>query len=118
MELSFIILSATYVLLTVYKIVQFNCNQESEKDNPTFFEKIYVNMRKTIGTSFQYWAENIICKYPKTTLLVTILWVMFCCAGFPQTEFTTDPVELWVNPESQNARELNFYNQKFDPFYA
>ena len=48
---------------------------------------------------------------PRTTLAATVVWVLICCAGFPQTEFTTDPVELWVNPDSQNAHELNFYRK-------
>ena len=78
---------------------------------------LYVKSRAALGDAFQFWAERVVCRYPRSTLAVTCLWVTVCCIGFPQTEFTTDPVELWVDPASRSAFELNFYNEKFDPFY-
>jgi len=70
-------------------------------------------MSKVVGNAFQWWAEEVVCKFPKITLLIVFVFVAVCCAGFPQTEFTTDPVELWVDPNSQVYKELDYYSWVF-----
>ena len=104
-----------------------NCDFKSDSSNSSnpdkiektanYLEVLYYKMSVRLGNAFQYWAENIVCKYPISTLITIFILVIICCAGFPKTEFTTDPVELWVDPESRNAQELQFFNEKFTPFY-
>ena len=87
------------------------------KGPPTFLEKVHTTLFEKIGNAFKFWAEKVVCKYPLQTLAVTLIWLIILAAGFPSTEFTTDPIALWIDPASQNFEELEFYNQKFDPFY-
>lgn len=117
-----IILVGSFAFTQYYYVYKYPEKRRQPDDidddkKETVFEDLYLRMYNRVGKSFEWWAINVVCKFPKSTLLVVTICILVLVGGFPQTEFTTDPVELWVDPASQNYDELMFFNNKFDPFY-
>jgi len=80
LEIGFLIVAGFYVLATV----KSSCLNEDVEDESTFLERVYVKMRELIGDGFQFWAENVVCKYRKfqekltlVRLLIFELFILF-----------------------------------------
>lgn len=102
-------------ILSVYLIK--NCCNCHLANRVHIFDKIYVSLYKLIGGSFKFWIEKVVCRFPILVLVLDFGLILGLSLGLPSTEFTTDPIALWIDPNSQNYQELEFYNEKFDPFY-
>ena len=112
-----VLLVAYFSFMQLYWRVRHPRQDSKHGDQETVLEDLYLRMYNRVGRSFRWWAEQVVCRWPLLTILVVSVCLAVLTAGFPQTEFTTDPVELWVDPATQNYEELKFYNDKFDPFY-
>ena len=55
--------------------------------------------------------------YPLTTIALCILAVGAMCLGWSRFAVETDPVKLWVAPQSDAAKEKAFFDESFGPFY-
>ena len=55
--------------------------------------------------------------YPLTTIVLCVAVVGVLCIGWIRFEVETDPVKLWVSPQSDAAREKSFFDEQFGPFY-
>lgn len=55
--------------------------------------------------------------YPALTIGVSFLAVVLLSLGWLRFEVETDPVRLWVAPNSEAAQEKAFFDEKFGPFY-
>lgn len=55
--------------------------------------------------------------YPVITILFSILLVGLLSMGWLRFAVETDPVRLWVAPDSAAAQEKQFFDEKFGPFF-
>ena len=55
--------------------------------------------------------------YPLITIGASILVVVVFSMGWINFEIETDPVRLWVAPSSAAAKEKEFFDDNFGPFY-
>ena len=55
--------------------------------------------------------------YPLITIGVSVLVVVVLSMGWINFEIETDPVRLWVAPSSAAAKEKEFFDENFGPFY-
>ncbi|KAJ3032524.1 hypothetical protein HDV00_007430 [Rhizophlyctis rosea] len=56
-------------------------------------------------------------RHPIITLLLTFLFVASTSFGWIYFDVETDPVQLWVGPDSATAREKSYFDENFGPFY-
>ncbi|XP_036604933.1 NPC1-like intracellular cholesterol transporter 1 [Trichosurus vulpecula] len=68
-----------------------------------------------LGNLFQRWGTWV-ASWPKAVLCLSIALVVGLSCGMVFLEMTTDPVELWSNPNSQARREKEFHDLYFGPF--
>ncbi|CAF1037718.1 unnamed protein product [Rotaria sordida] len=58
------------------------------------------------------------CAYnPKYTIVPVIAILFVLCYGSRYYTVTTDPVDLWVAPNSRARQEKAYFDEKFGPFY-
>ena len=55
--------------------------------------------------------------YPLTTITTCLVVVGLMCLGWLRFAIETDPVNLWVAPQSDAAKEKEFFDENFGPFY-
>lgn len=56
-------------------------------------------------------------RFPLITIGVSLLVVIVLSVGWINFEVETNPVRLWVSPSSAAAKEKEFFDQNFGPFY-
>jgi len=56
-------------------------------------------------------------RYPLITISISVLVVVVLSIGWVDFAIETDPVRLWVSPNSAAAREKAFFDENFGPFY-
>ncbi|KAH8722967.1 sterol-sensing domain of SREBP cleavage-activation-domain-containing protein [Phaeosphaeriaceae sp. PMI808] len=56
-------------------------------------------------------------KFPAITIVSSILVVGLMSLGWMRFQVETDPVRLWVSPDSAAAQEKAFFDDKFGPFF-
>ncbi|KAI9709804.1 MAG: hypothetical protein M1828_002371 [Chrysothrix sp. TS-e1954] len=56
-------------------------------------------------------------RFPAITIVATFAIVIILSLGWLRFEVETDPVRLWVAPDSDAAEEKAFFDDNFGPFY-
>ncbi|KAL9127586.1 MAG: hypothetical protein Q9217_003566 [Psora testacea] len=56
-------------------------------------------------------------RYPLITISVSVLIVAVLSIGWISFDVETNPVRLWVSPDSAAAKEKQFFDDNFGPFY-
>ncbi|KAL6714331.1 niemann-Pick type C-related protein 1 [Lecanora helva] len=56
-------------------------------------------------------------RYPFITIFTSVIIVIGLSIGWVSFEVETDPVRLWVSPTSAAAKEKDFFDNNFGPFY-
>ncbi|KAF1349878.1 sterol-sensing domain of SREBP cleavage-activation-domain-containing protein [Delphinella strobiligena] len=56
-------------------------------------------------------------RYPAITIGTSIVIVALLSLGWIRFTVETDPVRLWVSPDSEAAQEKAFFDENFGPFY-
>ncbi|KAL5968171.1 NPC intracellular cholesterol transporter 1 [Taenia solium] len=59
----------------------------------------------------------LVARFPRMTLLLTVTLLAVACCGFLRFRVTTDPVELWSDPNSRARLEKAYFDEHFGPFY-
>nr|CDS33612.1 Niemann Pick C1 protein [Hymenolepis microstoma] len=59
----------------------------------------------------------LVARFPKLTLLFTAIMLGISCCGFLCFRVTTDPVDLWSDPNSRARLEKAYFDEHFGPFY-
>jgi Niemann-Pick C1 protein len=59
----------------------------------------------------------VCARFPAITIFTSILVVVLMSLGWMRFEIETDPVRLWVSPDSAAAQEKVFFDEKFGPFF-
>ncbi|KAH7127186.1 sterol-sensing domain of SREBP cleavage-activation-domain-containing protein [Dendryphion nanum] len=59
----------------------------------------------------------ICARFPAITIVTSVLVVLLMSLGWFRFQVETDPVRLWVAPESAAAKEKAFFDEKFGPFF-
>ncbi|XP_059609454.1 NPC intracellular cholesterol transporter 1 homolog 1b [Phlebotomus argentipes] len=68
-------------------------------------------------TAFFRWLGYACASQPILTLALCSWAIAALAYGIFYLEITTDPVELWANPESRSRVEKDFFDSRFGPFY-
>ncbi|CAG8628831.1 10260_t:CDS:2, partial [Paraglomus occultum] len=65
-----------------------------------------------------FYQQGYICaRYPWQTICVSMLIVSIASLGWSRFDVETDPVKLWVAPNSDSALQKDFFDSNFNPFY-
>ncbi|KAL5117302.1 niemann-Pick type C-related protein 1 [Pleosporales sp. CAS-2024a] len=59
----------------------------------------------------------VCAQFPAITVFTSILVVGLMSLGWMRFEIETDPVRLWVSPDSAAAQEKVFFDEQFGPFF-
>jgi len=59
----------------------------------------------------------VCAQFPVITIVTSIIVVGLMSLGWMRFEIETDPVNLWVSPDSSAAQEKAFFDEKFGPFF-
>jgi Niemann-Pick C1 protein len=59
----------------------------------------------------------VCASFPAITIFTSILVVVLMSLGWMRFQIETDPVRLWVSPDSAAAQEKAFFDEKFGPFF-
>ncbi|KAE8827185.1 hypothetical protein PTNB73_08938 [Pyrenophora teres f. teres] len=59
----------------------------------------------------------VCASFPAITIATSILVVALMSLGWLRFQVETDPVNLWVSPDSAAAQEKTFFDEKFGPFF-
>ncbi|EMD88657.1 hypothetical protein COCC4DRAFT_137183 [Bipolaris maydis ATCC 48331] len=59
----------------------------------------------------------ICARFPAITIITSVIVVALMSLGWLQFKIETDPVNLWVSPDSAAAQEKAFFDEKFGPFF-
>ncbi|KAF2009672.1 multidrug efflux transporter AcrB transmembrane domain-containing protein [Aaosphaeria arxii CBS 175.79] len=59
----------------------------------------------------------VCAKFPAITIVSSVLVVILMSLGWLRFQVETDPVRLWVSPDSAAAQEKVFFDEKFGPFF-
>jgi Niemann-Pick C1 protein len=59
----------------------------------------------------------VCARFPAITIAASIFVVGLMSLGWMKFEVETDPVNLWVSPDSAAAQEKAFFDEKFGPFF-
>ncbi|VDM36454.1 unnamed protein product [Hydatigera taeniaeformis] len=55
----------------------------------------------------------LVARFPRVTLLLTVALLAVACCGFLRFRVTTDPVELWSDPNSRARLEKAYFDEHF-----
>lgn len=55
----------------------------------------------------------LVARFPKLTLLLTAIVLGVTCCGFLRFRVTTDPVNLWSDPNSRARLEKAYFDEHF-----
>ncbi|CAG8433916.1 12137_t:CDS:2 [Ambispora gerdemannii] len=94
----------------------------------TGFEPLAVNEVENEQTNKSYWLNALLQDYfyqlgyicaknPWKTIMTCTLIVCVASLGWSQFAIETDPVRLWVAPNSESALQKEFFDKNFGPFY-
>ncbi|KAF2825174.1 multidrug efflux transporter AcrB transmembrane domain-containing protein [Ophiobolus disseminans] len=59
----------------------------------------------------------VCARFPAITIFTSVLVVVLMSLGWMRFEVETDPVRLWVAPDSAAAQEKVFFDDNFGPFF-
>ncbi|KAF0464950.1 multidrug efflux transporter AcrB transmembrane domain-containing protein [Gigaspora margarita] len=118
------------IILSVFTIC---CVIDPNYNNNIGYERvplssIEVRVPDTQPSSKRYWLNELlqeyfyqqgfICaRYPWYTILFAGIFVLIASSGWACFTVETDPVRLWVAPNSDSAIQKEYFDQNFGPFY-
>ncbi|XP_074066171.1 NPC1-like intracellular cholesterol transporter 1 [Macrotis lagotis] len=113
-----IILCSAFVLLFTFLMV-CHCLKRKErksKKDTGCSNRLSHFAHIALGDLFQSWGTWV-ATWPKMVLCFSTILVVILASGLVFLELTTDPVELWSNPNSQARQEKEFHDRYFGPFF-
>lgn len=60
---------------------------------------------------------SVCARFPALTIISSVVVVVLLSLGWLRFSVETDPVRLWVSPTSAAAKEKEFFDENFGPFY-
>lgn len=81
-----------------------------------FCERGIVSLRKQTERFF-YFIGTIVGKQPTISIIVPIVISGLLILGFLMQVTKTQPIDIWVDPNSDFVSEKNFFDDHFTPFY-
>ncbi|KAM9981704.1 hypothetical protein ACTFIY_004001 [Dictyostelium cf. discoideum] len=82
-----------------------NRNNNNSSNYSNIFQKVF------------YWYGINITKRPIIVLICCLIFTIGIGIGIISLEIETDPVKLWVSPDSRSAMEKQYFDDHFGPFY-
>ncbi|CAG8477780.1 7055_t:CDS:2 [Ambispora leptoticha] len=85
-------------------------NEQANRHNKSYW--LNANLQ-----DYFYQLGYICAKNPWKTIMICTLTVCVASLGWSQFAVETDPVRLWVAPNSESAQQKEFFDKNFGPFY-
>lgn len=76
--------------------------------------------RYWLNSKIQSWfyRQGLICaRHPWVVIILGLIFVTLCSAGWYRFSIERDPVNLWVSPSSRALAEKKHFDTNFSPFY-
>jgi len=81
-----------------------------------FCERGIIFIRKKMEKIF-FGLGTVIGKHPTISIVIPFVIAGLLILGFLMQVTKTQPIEIWVDPESDFIAEKNFFDDHFTPFY-
>lgn len=107
----FVITVLIFILITYLQLRKQNREHPAKESTsgPNMMTKMFQKLFAKIG--------GMSASNPVLIIMITT-WVVFgMIFGVLNLNLTSNPIELWSAPDSRSRQELNFFNERFGPFY-
>eukprot|EP01133_Synstelium_polycarpum_P007496 gene7496-8772_t len=71
----------------------------------------------SIIQKFFYLYGQFVSRHPLKIVAFCLLFTIVCSIGILNLDIEQDPVKLWVSPTSRAAKEKDYFDENFGPFY-
>ncbi|GBF63542.1 niemann-Pick type C-related protein [Trichophyton mentagrophytes] len=89
--------------------------EEAEVIEETRIPQPYM-LNHVLGNAFNR-LGGICARFPALTITLTVIISLLLSLGWLRFAVETDPVRLWVSPNSAAAEEKHYFDSNFEPFY-
>ncbi|PWN18903.1 hypothetical protein BCV69DRAFT_272775 [Microstroma glucosiphilum] len=72
---------------------------------------------QNVLTSFFYKLGLLVTRAPLLTFAISLIFLALCNLGWSSFRVETDPVRLWVAPNSESKLQKEYFDEHFGPFY-
>eukprot|EP01133_Synstelium_polycarpum_P007495 gene7495-8771_t len=80
------------------------------------FEGIGIKDPSMIQRLFYLYGQ-FVSRHPLKIVAFCLLFTVVCSIGILKLDIEQDPVKLWVSPTSRAAKEKDYFDENFGPFY-
>ncbi|EUB55584.1 Niemann-Pick C1 protein [Echinococcus granulosus] len=105
-------------------VIRWCVNRHSEDNTVAGSYSPPISCYSKVGATIQFGSTwlfarqgALVARFPRVTLLLTTILLAVACCGFLRFRVTTDPVELWSDPNSRARLEKAYFDGHFGPFY-
>ncbi|KAH9642198.1 hypothetical protein HF086_005528 [Spodoptera exigua] len=108
-----------FFAVTVLIFIILTCVQRKKQNQETSAKKSASGPNKMTKMFQKLFAKigGMSANNPVLIIMITS-WVAFGMVfGVMNLNLTSNPIELWSAPDSRSRQELNFFNERFGPFY-
>ncbi|XP_022252090.1 Niemann-Pick C1 protein-like isoform X2 [Limulus polyphemus] len=86
-------------------------------DDISCFEKLGASTERILESLFCTWGIFVANRPIPVTILALLMSLLLGLGLVFKFKVTTDPVDLWVSHTSQARQDMEYFNQRFGPFY-
>ncbi|KAG8571041.1 hypothetical protein GDO81_011513 [Engystomops pustulosus] len=94
----------------------YSVNSTPITGEPSCCDRIGERLENGLRIAFTKWGSFCV-RNPWIVIFFSLAVIAACCAGLKFMRITTDPVELWSDPQSQARREKDYFDTHFGPFF-
>ncbi|XP_069587304.1 NPC intracellular cholesterol transporter 1 [Ranitomeya imitator] len=94
----------------------YSVNYAPISGEPSCCDRLGEWLENCLRVAFTKWGSFCV-RNPWTVIFFSLAVIAACCSGLKFMRITTDPVELWSDPDSQARREKDYFDTHFGPFF-
>lgn len=94
----------------------YSVNYTTVSGDPSCCDRVGERLENCLRIAFTKWGSFCV-RHPWLVIFFSVALIAVCCSGLKFMRITTDPVELWSDPQSQARREKNYFDTHFGPFF-
>lgn len=115
-------LSTTFVAFLVAILLLGSCCCNSAQHTAVLNYRVFVEEReesRADGVLARYFRKlgHVVARRPLTVIAISLIVTGLCAIGITKMVMETDPVKLWVPPNSDVLTQKNTFDSQFGPFY-
>ncbi|KAM3927967.1 NPC intracellular cholesterol transporter 1 [Leptodactylus fuscus] len=94
----------------------YSVNATPTSGEPSCCDRFGERLENCLRVAFTKWGSFCV-RHPWIVIFFSLAVIAACCSGLKYMRITTDPVELWSDPQSQARREKEYFDTHFGPFF-